>query len=58
MYKPKCVPEVIAAKTAEFWGQTTCSSSESVDDYYNCFQNLLDEINEEVETIPIKNTIH
>lgn len=22
MYKPRCVPEVIAAKTAEFWGHT------------------------------------
>jgi hypothetical protein len=32
MYKPKCVPEVLAAKTAEFWGQTKRSSSESVDD--------------------------
>jgi hypothetical protein len=57
MYKPKCVPEVIAAKTAEFWSQTTRSSSESVDDYYNRFQDLLDEINEEVETIPIQNAI-
>jgi len=57
IYKPKCVPEVIAAKTAEFWGQTIRSPSESVDDYFNRFQELLDEINEEVETIPIKNAI-
>jgi hypothetical protein len=57
MYKPKCVPEVLAAKTAEFWGQTKRSSSESVDDYFNRFQELLEELNENVETIPIKTAI-
>jgi hypothetical protein len=38
MYKPKNVPEVIAAKTIEFWGNTKRQSHESVDDYYNRFQ--------------------
>jgi hypothetical protein len=57
MYKPKCVPEVLAAKTAEFWGQTKRSSSESVDDYYNRFHELLEELNENVETIPVKTAI-
>jgi hypothetical protein len=57
MYKPKCVPEVLAAKTAEFWGHTKRSSSESVDDYYNRFHELLEELNETVETIPIKTAI-
>jgi len=57
MYKPKCVPEVIAAKIAEFWGQTKRLSSELVDDYYKCFQELLEEINEETETISIKSAI-
>jgi hypothetical protein len=57
MYKPKCVPEVIAAKTVEFWGHTKRATSESVDEYYNRFLELLEEINEEVETIPTKNAI-
>jgi hypothetical protein len=55
MYKPKCVPEVIAAKTVEFWGNTKRSSFKSVDEYYNRFQELLEEINEETVTIPPKN---
>jgi hypothetical protein len=57
MYKPKCVPEVLAAKTVEFWGHTKRASSESVDEYFNRFQELLEEINEEIETIPTKNAI-
>jgi hypothetical protein len=57
MYKPKCVPEVIAAKTVEVWGHTKRATSESVDEYYNRFLELLEEINEEVETIPTKNAI-
>jgi hypothetical protein len=57
MYKPKCVPEVIASKTVEFWGHTKRLSSESVDEYYNRFQELLEEINEEVVTIPTQNAI-
>jgi hypothetical protein len=57
MYKPKCVPEVIAAKTVEIWGNTKRSSFESVDEYYNRFQELLEEINEETVTIPPKNAI-
>jgi len=32
MYKPKAVPEVLAAKTAEFWGSTKRLPSESVDE--------------------------
>jgi len=57
MYKPKCVPEVIAAKTVEFWRHTKRSSSESVDEYYNRFQALLDKNNEEIETITTKNAV-
>jgi hypothetical protein len=57
MYKPKCILEVIAAKPAEFWGQTKHLSSVSVGDDYNRFQELLAEINEETETIPIKSAI-
>jgi hypothetical protein len=36
-YQPKNVPEVIAAKTGEFWSKT------KIDDYYNHFHELLDE---------------
>jgi hypothetical protein len=57
MYKPKCAPEVIVAKTVEFWGHMTRSPSESVDEYYNRFQELLEEINEEVESITTANAI-
>jgi hypothetical protein len=51
MYKPKAVPEVLAAKTGEFWGSTKYLPSDSVNDYYNRFQELLEELNEDVETI-------
>jgi len=40
MYKPKNVPEVIAAKTAEFWSKMNRSNTESVDNYYNRFHEL------------------
>ncbi len=58
MYKPKAVPELLAAKTAEFWGSTKCLPSESIDNYYNRFQELLEELNEDVEIIPIQSEIH
>jgi hypothetical protein len=50
-YKPKIIPEVIAAKTSEFWGTTKHLPTETVDDYYNHFLELLDEINDTEETI-------
>jgi hypothetical protein len=34
-YRPKNVPEVIAMKTAEFWGTMKRFPYETVDDYYN-----------------------
>jgi hypothetical protein len=34
-YTPLNIPEVIAAKTSEFWGTTKCMSTELVDEYYN-----------------------
>ena len=37
-YKPKNIPEVIAAETSEFWGSMKRSSSEMVDAYFNHFQ--------------------
>jgi len=57
MYKPKNVPEVIAAKTIEFWGNTKRLPSESVDDYYNRFQELLEELSEAEEPISTKSAI-
>ncbi len=44
--RPKNVPEMIAAKTGEFWSQTKWLSHESVDTYYNIFQELLDDLSE------------
>jgi hypothetical protein len=57
MYKPKNVPEVIAAKTVEFWGNTKRSSSESVDDCYNRFQELLEDLSDAEEPISTKSAI-
>ncbi len=43
-YKPKHVPEVIAAKTSQFWGNTKRQSYETIDDSYNRFRELLYDI--------------
>jgi len=56
-YKLKNVPEIIAAKTAEFWGSTKRSSSESIDSYYNRFQELLDDLADADEPIAPKAAI-
>jgi len=56
-YRPKNVPEVIAAKTTMFWGSTKRMSSESIDDYYNRFRDLLYDINGDVERIPLKDAM-
>jgi hypothetical protein len=57
MYKPRCVPEVIATKTAEFWGSTKRQPYETVDDYYNRFQELLSDFEDAEEPIPKKSAI-
>ena len=57
MYKPKNVPEVIAAKTSEFWGNTRRLPSETVDMYYNRFHELLEELRDADEPISIKSAI-
>jgi len=54
MYKPKNVPEVIAAKTVEFWGNMKRLPTETVDDYYNRFHELLEELSEAEEVISTK----
>jgi hypothetical protein len=56
-YKPKHVPEVIAAKTSLFWGNTKCLPTESADEYYNRFQELLDELSEAEEKISVKSAM-
>jgi len=56
-YKPKHVPEVIAAKTSLFWGNTKRLPTETVDEYYNRFQELLDELSEADEKISVKSAM-
>jgi hypothetical protein len=57
-YCPKSVPEVIAMKTAEFWGTLKRFPYETVDDYYNRFHNLLDDLSDADTVIPIFSAIH
>jgi hypothetical protein len=56
-YKPCNVPEVIAAKTVEFWGNTRRMSHESVDSYYDRFQELLEDLADADEPISTKAAI-
>jgi len=57
MYRPKNVPEMIAAKTGEFWSSTKRLSHETVDAYYNRFQDLLEDLSEADEVISDKSAI-
>jgi hypothetical protein len=43
-YKSTNIPEVIAAKTDEFWSKTQHLSNETIDAYYILFHELLDEL--------------
>jgi hypothetical protein len=56
-YRPKNVPEVIAAKISQFWGQTKRMPSESIDIYYNRFQELLQELLDGEEIISPRSAI-
>jgi len=56
-YKPCNVPEVIAFKTSEFWGNTKRFPSETIDDYYNQFHELLDNLEDAAEPISPKSAI-
>jgi hypothetical protein len=56
-YRPKNVPEVIAFKTSEFWGNTKRFPSESVDEYYNRFHELLEDLEDGDEHISPKSAI-
>jgi hypothetical protein len=56
-YRSKNVPEVIAAKTSQFWGQTKRLPTESIDTYYNRFQELLQDLLDGDETISTRSAI-
>jgi hypothetical protein len=56
-YHPCPVPEVIAAKTVEFWSTLKRSPKESIDAYYNRFQALLDDLEEAGEPILLRSAI-
>jgi len=56
-YKPKNVPEILAAKTAEFWGNTKRLPTESIDSYYDRFQEFLDDFLDADEPIAPKAAI-
>jgi hypothetical protein len=56
-YKPKNVPEIIAANTVEFWGNTKRLPSESIDSYYNRFHELLEDLSNADEPIALKSAI-
>jgi hypothetical protein len=56
-HRPLHVPEIIAAKTVQFWGSTRRMSTETVDAYYNRFKELLNEIQDADGPIPTKNAM-
>jgi len=56
-YKPRNVPEIIALKTGEFWSNTKRYPSESIDAYFNRFHELLDDLSDAEEPVPIKSAI-
>ena len=56
-HRPLHVPEIIAAKTVQFWGSTRRMSTKTVDVYYNRFKELLDEIQDADGPIPTKNVM-
>jgi hypothetical protein len=57
-YRPKHVPEVLAAKVGEFWSQTKRLPSESVHSYYNHFQELLEALSHANNEISTKSAMH
>jgi hypothetical protein len=57
-YRPRNVPEVIAAKTGEFWSHTKHLPNETVDSYYIHFHDLLDDLADADELISTKAVIH
>jgi hypothetical protein len=56
-YKPKNVPEVIAAKTGEFWSKMKRKPSEPVDTYFNRFHELLEDLSEADDKISTRSAM-
>jgi len=56
-YCHKNVPEVIAFKMSEFWGNMRRFPSETIDEYYNRFHELLDELEDADEPISVKSAM-
>jgi len=56
-YKPRNVPEVIASKTVEFWGGMKRLPNETIDSYYDRFQELLEDLADADEPIVTKAAI-
>jgi hypothetical protein len=56
-YKPCNVPEVIAAKTGEFWSNLKRKPTETVDAYYNHFHELLEDLSEADDKISDKSAM-
>jgi hypothetical protein len=56
-HRPLHIPEIIAAKTVQFWGNMKRMPNESVDAYYNRFKELFDEIQDAEGNIPVKNAV-
>jgi len=57
-YRPKNVPEVIAAKTGEFWSKMKRKPSETIDAYFNRFHELLEDLSEAEDKISVKSAMH
>jgi hypothetical protein len=57
-YRPKNVPEVIAAKTGEFWSKIKRKPSETIDAYFNRFHELLEDLSEAEDKISVKSAMH
>jgi hypothetical protein len=57
-YRPSHVPEVIAAKTGEFWSNTKHQPNETIDAYFNRFHELLEDLLEAEEPISTWSAIH
>jgi len=56
-YKPRNVPELIAAKTVEFQGGMKRLPTESIDSYYDRVQELLEDLADAEEPIATKAAI-
>ena len=57
-YKPTNAPEEIAANTVEFWGHTKRLPNETIDQYYDRFHELPDDLQDAEEQISTKSAIH